>query len=97
MGNAMAPAVSRCRDGFTYEGDWRRGEIEGQGIARYPRRSADGEITGFDIYEGQFVDGRRQGEGTMRYATGEEESGEWINGALTQEEAGATDESETTD
>ncbi|MFT5631234.1 MAG: hypothetical protein ACI9HB_002409, partial [Gammaproteobacteria bacterium] len=35
-----------------------------------------------DIYEGTFVRGRRQGVGTMRYTTGEEATGEWIDGAL---------------
>ncbi len=44
----------------------------GVGIATY----ANG-----DVYEGMFQNGRRQGEGTMRYATGETESGEWRDGA----------------
>jgi len=30
-----------------------------------------------------FVQGKRQGEGTMRYANGEERAGTWDNGALT--------------
>ena len=38
-----------------------------------------------DVYEGTFDKGKRQGQGTMRYATGEEASGEWIGGALKAE------------
>lgn len=64
--------------GFVYEGDWVRGEIDGQGVATY----ANG-----DIYEGTFKNGKRQGSGTMRYATGEEASGEWNSGALNDEAA----------
>ncbi|MEH6751525.1 MAG: 2-isopropylmalate synthase, partial [Paracoccaceae bacterium] len=33
-----------------------------------------------DVYEGMFSAGRRQGEGTMRYATGQEVTGVWQNG-----------------
>ena len=62
-------------DGFKYIGDWKNGEISGEGVATY----ANG-----DVYEGTFVAGKRQGEGTMRYAAGQEASGEWKNGALMQ-------------
>ena len=54
-------------DGFTYEGEWRNGEISGRGTATY---------TNGDVYEGMFEAGMRQGEGTMRYAGGEEASGD---------------------
>ena len=66
-------------DGFTYSGDWKAGEIDGQGVATY----ANG-----DVYEGTFVKGKRQGEGTIRYATGEERSGTWDKGALTEAPGG---------
>ncbi len=39
-----------------------------------------------DIYDGMFLSGKRQGTGTMRYASGEKESGTWDNGALTPAE-----------
>ncbi|MBF21427.1 MAG: 2-isopropylmalate synthase, partial [Marinovum sp.] len=35
-----------------------------------------------DVYEGNFVKGKRQGEGTITFATGQEQTGEWKNGAL---------------
>ncbi|MFT7183602.1 MAG: hypothetical protein ACI87T_004000, partial [Planctomycetota bacterium] len=35
-----------------------------------------------DVYEGAFVRGRREGPGTMRYATGTETTGDWADGAL---------------
>jgi hypothetical protein len=41
-------------DGFRYVGAWDDGEINGTGIATY----ANG-----DVYEGMFVNGRRQGDG----------------------------------
>jgi hypothetical protein len=47
--------------------------MTGHGIATY----ANGHI-----YEGAFVKGKRSGQGTMRYTTGQEESGVWENGAL---------------
>ncbi|MBT8413711.1 MAG: hypothetical protein KJO30_05215, partial [Boseongicola sp.] len=34
-------------------------------------------------YEGMFVRGKRQGTGTIRYASGEERTGSWEDGALT--------------
>ena len=42
------------------------------------------EGVNFDVYEGEFVTGKRQGEGTIRYASGEVSSGTWENGALVQ-------------
>jgi hypothetical protein len=60
-------------DGFTYVGEWDAGEIDGMGVATY----ANG-----DVYEGMFVRGKRQGNGKIRYATGEERTGDWDNGAL---------------
>jgi hypothetical protein len=35
-----------------------------------------------DIYEGTFQRGKRQGQGTIRFANGNTASGEWDNGAL---------------
>jgi len=37
-----------------------------------------------DVYEGTFLAGKRQGEGTMRYAGGEEKSGTWEDGVLAE-------------
>ena len=41
--------------------------------------------TNGDVYEGTFLKGKRQGTGTMRYATGEEASGTWNDGALAEQ------------
>ena len=41
------------------------------------------------VYEGEFRNGRRQGVGTMRYASGETETGQWQDGALTDGTAAA--------
>jgi len=41
-----------------------------------------------------FAEGKRQGEGTMRYASGEEETGNWKNGVLTSGEAGPAPDAE---
>ncbi|MEO0922346.1 MAG: 2-isopropylmalate synthase, partial [Pseudomonadota bacterium] len=50
--------------------------ISGVGTATY---------TNGDIYEGNFLKGKRQGKGTMRYASGEEASGRWEDGALAEQ------------
>ena len=60
-------------DGFRYEGNWKAGEIDGEGVATY----ANG-----DVYTGHFVMGKRQGTGVMRYATGEVAAGEWEDNRL---------------
>ena len=38
-----------------------------------------------DVYEGNFVNGKRQGQGTLRYNTGEVATGLWENGALKED------------
>ncbi|MEM7711628.1 MAG: 2-isopropylmalate synthase, partial [Pseudomonadota bacterium] len=48
-----------------------------------------------DVYEGSFVAGRRQGPGTMRYATGRVETGDWTAGALADGEGTAEVETVT--
>ena len=68
--------------GFTYTGDWKAGEIDGQGVATY----ANG-----DVYEGAFKAGRRQGQGVIRYASGQEATGTWDDGALNEEDATITE------
>ena len=39
------------------------------------------EPTG-DIYDGALVDGKREGQGVLTYATGEILKGQWRNGVL---------------
>ncbi len=41
-------------DGFRYEGSWKEGEIDGEGVATY----ANG-----DVYTGHFTAGKRQAPG----------------------------------
>ena len=53
-----------------------RPRIDGLGIATY--------VNG-DVYEGTFRAGVPQGEGLMRYATGEERLGMWDKGELVEE------------
>ena len=55
-----------------------RRRISGVGVATY----ANG-----DVYEGMFSNGKRQGEGTMRYATGKKVQGEWQDGELARNDA----------
>ena len=78
----ISPArESVCHEFATREdGDllltWNQSEtnqIDGTGIATYPNG---------DVYEGNFTAGKRQGQGTMRYATGEVATGTWTDGAL---------------
>ena len=57
--------------------------MHGPGIARY----ANG-----DVYEGNFFAGRRQGQGSMKYATGSIENGLWTEGELNSNRATETEE-----
>ena len=52
---------------------------------KFDRSNARQAILAFngDVYEGTFVAGKRQGQGTMRYATGEVAEGNWSDGTLT--------------
>ena len=38
----------------------------------------DGEV--YSVYEGEWVNGKRNGQGTMTYADGRVESGTWKDG-----------------
>lgn len=60
-------------DGFRYEGGWKGGEIDGEGVASYRNG---------DVYTGSFVAGKRQGKGVMRYASGQIAAGEWEDNRL---------------
>ena len=51
------------------------GEITGVGVATY----ANG-----DVYQGSFVKGKRQGRGTIKFASGDSASGKWNDGALVE-------------
>ncbi|MEM6308233.1 MAG: 2-isopropylmalate synthase, partial [Pseudomonadota bacterium] len=43
-----------------------------------------------DVYEGAFQAGRRQGPGTMRYASGAVATGNWVEGTLEEDTATIT-------
>ena len=58
------------------------GEIAGKGIATYSNG---------DVYEGTFVNGRRQGQGTIKFANGRSAKGNWQDGALIDSETSVTD------
>ncbi len=52
---------------FFYEGQWEKGLKHGQGI----------EITGSYEYTGQFVDGKREGDGEIKFPNGDSYKGQW--------------------
>ena len=57
--------------------------MHGDGVATY----ANG-----DVYTGKFEGGKRQGVGTMAYSSGQEQTGDWTNGAFTPQTPPATQE-----
>ena len=64
-------------DGFRYSGEWKAGEIDGNGIATYSNG---------DVYEGRFSVGQRQGKGEMRYTSGQVLNGDWDKGIYISKE-----------
>ena len=55
-------------DGSMYEGEFKDGEYNGQGIMTFP----DG-----NKYVGEFKDGKRHGQGTFTFSDGRKYLGEW--------------------
>jgi hypothetical protein len=55
-------------NGDTYKGEWKNNNCNGFGILSFRFRG---------IYEGQFVNGLREGAGIMRYNDGNVFQGEW--------------------
>ena len=64
----------RLTNGYEYTGDWKAGQIIGQGVAHYPNGS---------VYEGAFVDSKPQGKGKIAFAGGGSYEGDWLAGAIT--------------
>jgi hypothetical protein len=58
---ASGNGLLRASDGFTYEGSWAQGAMEGRGSATYPHGQ---------IYNGLFSNGRREGRGTILFTNG---------------------------
>lgn len=81
-----------------YEGEFRDGKINGQGIknwtdgGRYEGEFRDGRITGRGVftladgsrYEGEFRDGAANGAGNYMQPDGTTYSGTWTNGCFVQ-------------
>ena len=62
--------------GYVYDGEWKNGLKNGQGIMDYT--IAHSAYKG-EIYEGGWVDGKRSGQGTLTYSNGQRYEGEWQN------------------
>jgi len=56
-------------DGAKYEGEWKDGQISGEGKVIYP--------DDLPVYEGEWKEGKRHGEGKYTFPDGEELEGEW--------------------
>jgi antitoxin component YwqK of YwqJK toxin-antitoxin module len=63
--------------GDVYEGEFRNGLLNGQGMMIYP----DGEK-----YVGEFKNGNRNGQGTITFANGRVEEGIWADGKFVRAE-----------
>jgi hypothetical protein len=79
------------RENTQYEGDFENGMKHGKGTIKFPQYQYEGDFTnnkieGFgrqtffdtgNVYEGQFVDGKRNGEFTLFYSNGATWKGEF--------------------
>ena len=84
QGKAFLPS------GAIFEGEWKNGKRDGQGIERSANGAYKGEwkedkLHGVgtytwangDKYVGEWKDGRKEGQGTMTYLTGDKYTGVW--------------------
>ncbi|HUD01709.1 MAG TPA: hypothetical protein VMR37_05245 [Rhabdochlamydiaceae bacterium] len=62
-------------DGSTYLGETRDGQPHGRGVMQYARQ----KDPSYQRYEGEFVNGLRQGQGTMSWTNGNIYEGGWEN------------------
>ena len=66
-------------DGTKYVGEWKDGEMHGQGTYTWGKGPNEG-----DKYVGEVKDGERHGQGTYTFADGRQDVGEWKNGELVE-------------
>ena len=83
--------------GKIFEGEWKDGEFI-QGTCTWNKGKRKG-----DVYEGSYVQGRRQGHGKYTWANGDIYVGNWVNskrsgqGKKTYKESGKVEEGEWKD
>ena len=63
----------QTREGIVYSGIWNHDTMD-SGSIRYPKGDKI-----FDVYEGQIVNGLRQGTGRYTYSTGQTYEGQYRN------------------
>ncbi|MEL6356904.1 MAG: caspase family protein [Bacteroidota bacterium] len=87
----------RFPDGARYHGEFKDGNLHGQGVLYYPdggkyvgnwrsqMQQGKGRLTRADgtVYFGMWHEGQFHGEGEMKFINGNLVSGEWIHGQLT--------------
>lgn len=61
--------VERDADGVRYEGEYKAGIYNGQGVMTWPSGNQ---------YEGSYKDGARNGQGTIKLADGAQYTGNWV-------------------
>ncbi len=90
---SFSKGVFTLKDGTSYEGSFVEGEMEGQGLKRWPDGSTCsgtfhlGEIEGHGVqilssgekYEGGWLQNRRHGQGELTYANGDVYTGAFRN------------------
>jgi hypothetical protein len=82
-------------DGSVYDGEWRDGKRNGQGIYESDEILYVGEwkddimngkgkldLDNGDIYEGEFLDGKKHGKGTLNSYDGRKYVGDFVNGVI---------------
>jgi len=80
--------IFQCCDGRSYSGQWWRNQRHGKGLQKFVRLDEAYDPLQKDRmyrpceYEGEWVQGRRTGHGTLRYLNGDEIEGEFLDGFL---------------
>lgn len=69
-GECHGPGTIQYHNGGWYTGQWDYGRMTGYGTGKHIYKSGD-------IYEGEFLDGKRHGTGKMVYASGDVYEGEF--------------------
>ncbi len=68
--------------GNVYDGHWARGLFHGRGIMKCTegQRDESNNLIYYDVYDGEWKDGKRDGKGTSRLVCGDVYEGEWQDG-----------------
>jgi hypothetical protein len=74
-GQRSGQGTMKWSDGTIYKGSWENDSMNGQGIYYFPKDDENGS----DYYDGEWIDGKQSGQGTMKWLNGTIYEGAWEN------------------